>query len=1049
MDKTYDPARIEAEWRSFWETEGCYAAGQHAPGDGAPYCIQIPPPNVTGTLHMGHAFQHTVMDALIRHARMQGKDVLWQPGTDHAGIATQMVVERNLKLAGEPSRAELGREKFLEKVWEWKKFSAGTIGQQIRRMGSSVDWSREAFTMDPGYNEAVIEHFVRLHEAGLIYRGKRLVNWDPVLQTAISDLEVVSEEENGKLWHIRYPLADGASYTTAEGEVRNYVVVATTRPETLLGDAAVAVHPEDTRYTHLIGKAVTLPLCNREIPVIADAFVEREFGTGVVKITPAHDFNDYGVGLRHELPLINVLTKEAKIESSFPYASLDRFAARKQIVADLEAAGLLEKIEDHKLKVPRGDRSGAVLEPYLTDQWFVDLTSETRRDGQPGPGGLAAITRPALDVVADGRIRFVPDNWKNTYNQWLNNIQDWCISRQLWWGHRIPAWYDAEGIAHVGRDLAAARQSLEKDVHALQSLADRIRQSSDYLTAIDEEYFFTVNRRRNIETDWPLYELLSERDRPHPFGFTLLAPRKLPTSWNEDERLSVLQALERRIAALKQTGLSNEHQDKDVFDTWFSSDIWPMATLGWPKQTPELAKYYPSSVLITGFDIIFFWVARMVMMGLHFGGDVPFREVYITGLVRDPEGNKMSKSKGNVLDPLDVVDGISLDALVAKRTTGLMKPETAPKIEAKTRKDYPKGIAPVGVDALRFTFAALATQGRDVRFDAARAEGYRNFCNKIWNASRFVLLNLGAVDGETGAPLTPPSLDGEVVLSAADRWIVSQLQRVEAEAAEHFASYRFDLLAATLYQFIWNEYCDWYLELTKPALLNGSPEEQRGARRTLVRVLEVWLRLLHPLMPFITEEIWQKVAPLAGKMAVEGKPFTIMAQPWPVAVPERIDTAAEADIEWLKAFILGVRQIRAQMDISPGKLLPLLIQNTSATDAERIARMAGSITFLARVETPRVLSEGEATPESSTALLGTMKLLVPMAGLIDKGAELARLAKQIAKLETDLALNTGKLDNPNFAKAPEAVQQKTRDLIAQQARDLEALRVQSKKIEAL
>jgi len=949
MEKTYEPASIEARWRQTWEAEGCYKAGQHAPGTGEPYCIQIPPPNVTGTLHMGHAFQHTVMDALTRHARMSGRDVLWQPGTDHAGIATQMVVERNLKLAGEPTRAELGREKFLEKVWEWKKFSAGTISEQIRRMGSSVDWSREAFTMDPAYNDAVIEHFVKLHEQGLIYRGKRLVNWDPVLQTAISDLEVVSEEENGKLWHIRYPLTDGSGH----------LIVATTRPETLLGDSAVAVHPEDERYTHLIGKTVTLPLCNRTIPIIADDFVEREFGTGVVKITPAHDFNDYGVGQRHQLPLINVLTKEARIIEGMPYAGLDRFAARKQIVIDLETAGLLEKIDEHKLKVPRGDRSGAVLEPYLTDQWFVDLTSETRRDGQPGKGGLAAITQPALAAVADGRIGFVPDNWKNTYNQWLNNIQDWCISRQLWWGHRIPAWYDAEGKVYVARNEAEAR--------------------SKYGIAAD--------------------------------------------------------------VALT--------QDNDVFDTWFSSDIWPMATLGWPQQTPELAKYYPSSVLVTGFDIIFFWVARMVMMGQHFMGEVPFKEVYITGLVRDPEGNKMSKSKGNVLDPLDVVDGIALEDLVKKRTTGLMKPETAPKIENKTRKDYPKGIAPVGVDALRFTFAALATQGRDVRFDAGRAEGYRNFCNKIWNASRFVLMNLGAIDGETGAALTPPSLDGEVVLSSADRWIISKLQRLEAEAAQHFASYRFDLLSTALYQFIWNEYCDWYLELSKPALLNGTPEEQRGTRRTLVRVLEVWLRLLHPLMPFVTEEIWQKVAPLAGKVPVEGKFFTLMTQPYPIAVPERIDEAAEADIEWLKGFILGVRQIRAQMDISPGKVLPLLIQNASGSDAARIAAMAGSIGFLARVEPPKVLVAGDEAPESSTALLGEMKLLVPMAGLIDKGAELARLAKQIAKLESDLALNTGKLANPNFGKAPPAVQQKTHDLIAQQSRDLEALRVQSRKIEAL
>ncbi|TAJ55726.1 MAG: valine--tRNA ligase [Nevskiaceae bacterium] len=959
MEKTYEPGAIEARWREAWEQGGWFAAGQHTPGDGEGYAVMIPPPNVTGTLHMGHAFQHTIQDALIRHARMSGKDTLWQMGTDHAGIATQMVVERNLKLAGEPSRAELGREKFLEKVWEWKKYSAGTIGQQIRRMGSSVDWSREAFTMDPAYNEAVIEHFVKLYEDGLIYRGKRLVNWDPVLQTAISDLEVVSEDENGKLWHLRYPLADGSG---------QYLIVATTRPETLLGDTAVAVHPEDERYQHLIGKTVLLPLANREIPIIADDFVDREFGTGVVKITPAHDFNDYQVGQRHKLALINVLTKDAKIAEGFPYAGLDRYAARKQMVADLEAAtglacapasqnedgkplyprGLVEKIEDHKLKVPRGDRSGAVLEPYLTDQWFVDLTNT-------GPkGGYTRITKPAIDAVESGRIRFVPDNWKTTYFHWLNNIQDWCISRQLWWGHRIPAWYDAQGKVYVGRD--------ETEVRAKHGLAAEVA-----LT-----------------------------------------------------------------------------QDNDVFDTWFSSDIWPFATLGWPQQTPELKKYYPGAVLVTGFDIIFFWVARMVMMGCYFQQEVPFKDVFITGLVRDPEGNKMSKSKGNVLDPLDVVDGIALEELVKKRTTGLMKPETAPKIEAKTRKDYPKGIAPVGVDALRFTFAALATNGRDVRFDAGRAEGYRNFCNKIWNASRFVLMNLGAIDAETGAALTPPSLDGEATLSTADRWIISTLQRVEVEAAQHYADYRFDLLAQTLYQFIWNEYCDWYLELSKPALLNGSDPQKRGTRRTLVRVLEAWLRLLHPLMPFLTEEIWQKVAPLAGKTGP-----SIMVQPYPVSQPEKIDAAAEADIEWLKSLILGVRQIRAQMDISPGKVLPLLIQNASASDRERLTRLSDSVVFLARVEAPKLLAADETAPESSTALLGEAKLLVPMAGLIDKNAELARLAKQIAKLEADLVLTNGRVANPNFGKAPEAVQQKTRDLIAQQERDLAALKAQSARIEAL
>ncbi|NKF23297.1 valine--tRNA ligase [Solimonas marina] len=943
MDKTFEPRDVEARWREYWEQNGCYTPS----GEGEPYSIMIPPPNVTGTLHMGHAFQHTVMDALTRHARMSGKDTLWQPGTDHAGIATQMVVERNLKLAGEPARLDLGREKFVEKVWEWKRYSAGTIGGQIRRMGSSVDWSREAFTMDPSYSKAVIEHFVRLYDAGLIYRGKRLVNWDPVLLTAISDLEVVSEEENGKLWHFRYPLANGA--TTADG--KDYIVVATTRPETMLGDTAVAVHPEDQRYQHLIGKRVTLPLTNREIPIVADDYVDREFGTGCVKITPAHDFNDYALGQRHGLPLINIFTPTATINDEAPdaYRGLDRYVARKQIVADLDALGLVDKIDDHKLKVPRGDRSGAVVEPYLTDQWFVDLTRETRHDGQPGPGGLAAITRPAIDAVESGRVRFVPDNWKTTYFQWLHNIQDWCISRQLWWGHRIPAWFDEQGDVYVGRSEEEVRQKY------------------------------------------------ASRLTPH--------------------------------ASLK--------QDEDVFDTWFSSDIWPMATLGWPEPTAALKKWYPSSVLVTGFDIIFFWVARMVMMGQYFQHDVPFREVYITGLVRDPEGNKMSKSKGNVLDPLDVVDGITLEDLVKKRTTGLMKPETAPKIEAKTRKDYPNGIEAVGVDALRFTFAALATQGRDIRFDAGRAGGYRNFCNKIWNAARYVLMNCEEQD--CGVDGTQP-----LELSDADRWIVSRLQKVEAEAAEHFATYRFDLLSTALYQFIWNEYCDWYLELSKPALQQGSAAQQRGTRRTLLRVLEAALRLLHPLMPFITEEVWQRIAPLAG---VGGD--SIMSQPYPQAEPVKIDEAAEADIEWLKTLILGVRQIRGEMNIAPGKVLPLLVQDASDDDRARLARLDTAIAFLARVETPRVLDVGEPAPQSATALLGSARLLVPMAGLIDKDAELARLAKQIGKLEGDIEKTQTRLTNPNFGKAPEAVQEQARQHLAKLQADLEILRQQSAGIAAL
>jgi valyl-tRNA synthetase len=931
MEKAFDPRAVEARLQGFWEKNGWFAPS----GSGEPYAIMIPPPNVTGTLHMGHAFQHTLMDALVRHHRMRGCDTLWQPGTDHAGIATQMVVERNLRAEG-TSRLELGREKFLARVWEWKAQSGGTIEGQIRRMGNSVDWSRNAFTMSPEYSGAVVEHFVRLHEAGLIYRGKRLVNWDPVLQTAISDLEVVSEEENGKLWHIRYPVTGG------EGAV----VVATTRPETMLGDTAVAVHPDDERYQHLIGRTVSLPLCDREIPVIADAYVDREFGTGVVKITPGHDFNDYAVGQRHALPVLNILTPTAQINEAAPaaYRGLDRFEARKRVVADLEAQGCLVKVEDHKLKVPRGDRTGVVIEPYLTDQWFVDLTRKTLPDGRPG--GWTAITQPAIEAVESGRIRFVPENWSATYFQWLRNIQDWCISRQLWWGHRIPAWYDAQGNLYVARDEAEAR------------------------------------RRHGLGPDVALT------------------------------------------------------QDNDVFDTWFSSDIWPLATLGWPHDTPALAKFYPGSVLVTGFDIIFFWVARMVMMGLKLHGDVPFREVYVHGLIRDGEGQKMSKSRGNVLDPLDLVDGIALEDLVRKRTTGLMKPESAPKIERATRKDYPQGIAPVGVDALRFTFAALASPGRDIRFDASRAEGYRNFCNKLWNATAYVLANCEGRDCGAG--------DGQATLSAADRWIVSRLQKVEAEAAQHFREYRFDLLAQALYHFAWNEYCDWYIELSKPALRDGDSAAQRGTRRTLVRVLETLLRLLHPLMPFITEELWQRVAPLAGRSGP-----TIMLQPWPVPDPARIDEAAEADIAWLQGFALGIRQIRGEMDLPPGKPLPVLLQNATQADVERMQRLKGAVMALARVEDPYFLEASEQAPQADVALLGNLRILVPMKGLIDKDAALARLAKKIAGLEGELARGEAQLANPNFGKAPAHVQDGARALVVQKRKDLEALRQQEARIRAL
>ncbi|MGH8482568.1 MAG: valine--tRNA ligase [Nevskiaceae bacterium] len=932
MEKAFDPKVVEARLKDFWEKGGWFAPK----GAGEPWCIMIPPPNVTGTLHMGHAFQHTLMDALTRYHRMLGHDTLWQPGTDHAGIATQMVVERNLKAEGR-SRAELGREGFLDKVWEWKAQSGGTIEAQIRRMGNSVDWSRNAFTMSPGYSRAVIEHFVRLHDEGLIYRGKRLVNWDPVLQTAISDLEVVSEEENGKLWHIRYPVADS-------GEV---LVVATTRPETMLGDTAVAVHPDDERYRHLVGKSVALPLCDRRIPIVADAYVDREFGTGVVKITPGHDFNDYALGQRHKLDVINIFTPTAHINDAAPaaYRGLDRFVARKRVVADLEAQGLLAKVDDHKLKVPRGDRTHEVIEPYLTDQWFVDLTRKAQPDGRPG--GWTAITQPAIEAVESGRIRFVPENWSTTYFQWLRNIQDWCISRQLWWGHRIPAWYDAQGNIYVARDEAEARRK-----HAL---ADSVA-----LT-----------------------------------------------------------------------------QDNDVFDTWFSSDIWPLATLGWPDATPELKQFYPGSVLVTGFDIIFFWVARMVMMGMKLHGDIPFREVYVHGLIRDPDGQKMSKSKGNVLDPLDLVDGIGLEDLVKKRTTGLMRPETAPKIERATRKDYPKGIAPVGVDALRFTFAALASPGRDIRFDAGRADGYRNFCNKLWNAANYVLINAGGQDCGTDGALP-------VTLSTADRWIVSRLQKVEADAAAHFRAHRFDLLASALYHFAWNEFCDWYIELSKPALREGDTPAQRGTRRTLVRVLETLLRLLHPLMPFVTEDIWQRVAPLAGKSGA-----TVMTQPWPVAEPAKVDEAAEADVAWLQAFVLGVRQIRGEMDLSPAKALPVLMQNATQADVDRMQRLKNFVTFLARIEEPYFLEATEQAPQSAVALLGEMKILVPMAGLIDKAAELARLGRQVVRYEADIQGLEARIGNPNFAKAPAHIQDGARAQLEQKRKDLGALKMQQERVRAL
>ena len=941
MDKTYQPDQIEQRWYQHWEQSGYFAPQ----GDGKPYCIMIPPPNVTGTLHMGHGFNQMVIDTLIRYHRMKGDRTLYQPGTDHAGIATQMVVERQLNAKG-ITRHDLGRETFLEKVWEWKEQSGGTICNQLRRLGTTPDWSRERFTMDDGLSEAVREVFVRLHEEGLIYRGQRLVNWDTVLHTAVSDLEVVSEEENGHMWHFRYPVADADGNTTDE-----FLTVATTRPETMLGDSAVAVNPNDERYQHLIGKLVVLPLVGRLIPVVGDDYADPEKGTGCVKITPAHDFNDYQVGKRHNLPLINIFTKDACINEVAPeqYRGLERYAARKQIVADMDALGLLAKIEDHKLMVPRGDRSGTVIEPYLTEQWYVDLTRDTLPDGRPG--GKSAIAQPAIDAVESGRIRFIPGNWVNTYNHWMYNLEDWCISRQLWWGHRIPAWYDNAGNSYVARDEAEVR--------------------SKYNLAAD--------------------------------------------------------------VALR--------QDEDVLDTWFSSALWPFSTLGWPNIDDEALKtFYPTQMLMTGFDIIFFWVARMIMFGMKFMGDVPFRDVYIHGLVRDAEGQKMSKSKGNVLDPLDIIDGIDLEALVQKRTSGMMQPQLAAKIEKATRKQFPDGITPHGTDALRMTFASFATAGRDIRFDLQRLEGYRNFCNKLWNAARYVLMQ--CEDQDTGLDASLP-----IEMSAADRWIRSQLQHTESEVADHIDNYRFDLAAKAMYEFVWYEYCDWYLELTKPVLSknNANQAAKRGTRQTLVRVLEAALRLMHPIMPFITEEIWQSIKGLAG---VTGD--SIMLQPFPVADASKIDSKAVAEIEWIKAFIMGIRRIRSEMDIKPSQVLDVLLQNWSADDQALFATGETFARTLAKVGNVTWLGKDDTAPESATALVGEMQILIPLAGLIDKDAEIARLTKEIEKLQKNLGGLEGRLNNPAFAdKAPPAVLEQTRKQAEEQRGALAQLQGQLEKIKAL
>ena len=938
MEKTYNPHAIEQYWYDTWEKQGYFAPA----GKGEPYCIMIPPPNVTGTLHMGHAFQDTIMDALIRYHRMTGRNTLWQPGTDHAGIATQMVVERQLNAEGK-SRHDLGREAFIERVWDWKQHSGGNITRQLRRMGASLDWAHERFTMDEGLSNAVKEVFVQLFDEGLIYRGKRLVNWDPVLKTAVSDLEVVSEEEQGSLWHIRYPLAEDTGTGT------NYVVVATTRPETMLGDTAVAVHPEDERFRHLIGKQVMLPLAQRPIPVIADDYVEREFGTGCLKITPAHDFNDYAVGQRHQLPIINIFNDDATVNDNAPeaYRGLDRFEARKRIVAELEAQGLLEKIQPHTLKVPRGDRTGQVIEPYLTDQWFVDLTRETLPDGRPG--GKTLITDPSIRVVEDGRIKFIPGNWDKTYFEWMRNIEDWCISRQLWWGHRIPAWYAPDGTIYVGRS--------EDEVRAKYQLGD---------------------------------------------------------------------------IALR--------QDDDVLDTWFSSALWPFSTLGWPEQNARLETFYPGSVLVTGFDIIFFWVARMIMMGLKFmDGAVPFHEVYIHGLVRDHDGQKMSKSKGNVLDPLDIIDGIDLDSLIKKRTTGLMQPQMAPRIEQATRKEFADGIKPHGADALRFTFCSLATTGRDVIFDMGRVEGYRNFCNKIWNAARYVLMNTQGQDcGQNN-----DQNENAIELSVADRWIISRLQRTEQAVNEAVQSYRFDQAAQALYEFTWDEYCDWYIELSKP-VLNGevSAAAKRGTRHTLVTVLEALLRLLHPIMPFLSEEIWQQVAPLAGKQG-----DTVSMQPYPQADSSRLDTAAEAEVAWLQQFLLGVRRIRAEMNIAPGKPLPVLLSQGTDEDRARVMRNRDYLDRLGRLESVQWLQAGAEEPEAAIALVDTLRVLIPLAGLIDPQAERARLGKEIDKQEKELARGEGKLSNEKFvSKAPPDVVAKERERVESVRASLQQLREQYERL---
>jgi valyl-tRNA synthetase len=903
MDKTYSPQLIEEKWYQKWESNNYFAPKS----SGTPFCIMLPPPNVTGSLHMGHGFQHTLIDVLIRYQRMIGKRTLWQPGTDHAGISTQLVVESQLEREG-LSRKTMTREDFINRVWEWKEESGDTITRQMRRIGASADWTRERFTMDEGLSAAVQKVFVQLYEEGLIYRGTRLVNWDPKLGTAISDLEVISEEEEGYLWHIRYPIIG-----TDES-----IVVATTRPETMLGDAAIAVHPQDSRYKHLIGQKALLPLSDRTIPIIQDEYVDPAFGTGCVKITPAHDFNDYEVGKRHQLPMLNILTKKATINKNAPikYQGLDRFVAREQIIEDLETLGLLVKTEPHKLKVPRGEKSSVVIEPLLTDQWYVKIES---------------LAQPAIDAVKNGEIKFHPENWSKIYFQWMENIEDWCISRQLWWGHRIPAWYDSQGHVYVGYS--------ENDVR---------------------------------------------------FRYKI------------DETLSL-------------------NQDEDVLDTWFSSALWPFTTLGWPGKTPELEQFYPTSVLFTGFDIIFFWVARMIMMGLKFTGKVPFKNIVVHGLICDSEGKKMSKSKGNVLDPLDIVHGITLEDLVAKRTDKLMLNSVKDKIVKITRKQYPEGIQAFGSDALRFTYCSLPTTARSVRFDLNRVEGYRNFCNKLWNAARYVLLCTDEEGGDFG--------DGAFQYSPADQWILSKLQRIKMVCHQYYTNFRFDLLTHTLYEFVWHEYCDWYLELSKPILgdENALGSMKRGTRRTLIHVLDQILKLLHPIIPFVTEEIWQKISKLTSESGE-----TIMLSKYPQVEREYIDEQVEEEVEWLKKIIQTIRTIRSEMGISPAKAIKLLVRNISPELQARLEKHRPTLKVLGKLQQVNYLAIGKEAPPSASAMVGEIELLIPMAGIIDKEAELLRLQREIGKLEKDISLAENKLNNPQFKeRAPKEVIEKENEKLEQ------------------